>query len=86
MEELGVGDSTWLYGCPQGHTSPTFSSEETTFIRFLLLVCIRRTTRYNHVVYGEFICKLVTSKTPPQNPCRKTKKQREQSEQELKIP
>ena len=45
MEELGVGDSTWLYACPQGHTSPTFLSEETAFGIFLLLVCNRRTTR-----------------------------------------
>ena len=45
MEGLGVGDSIWLCACPQGHTSPTFLSEEIAFERFLLLVCIRRTTR-----------------------------------------
>ena len=44
MEELGVGESTSLYACPQGHNSPTFSSEETTFGIFLLLMCNQRTT------------------------------------------
>ena len=26
MEELGSGDSTWLFACPQGHTFPTWET------------------------------------------------------------
>ena len=52
MEEIGVGDSTWLCACPQGHTSPTFLSEETAFEKFLLLVCNRWTT---HPIYQQLL-------------------------------
>ena len=54
MEELGVGDSTQLCACPQGHTSPTFLSEETAFGKFLLLVCNRRTTSFSAIARDKF--------------------------------
>ena len=56
MEELGVCDSTFLCACPQGHTSPTFLSEETAFIRFLLLVCNQRTTSFAVVAGDKSFC------------------------------